>query len=91
MGLETTTTPEDNPNKITLKVTDGVLKEIDRIRELTGFDIPTQFRKGYTLLRIFIDTYENGGEIYRKNSSGEEENLKLPGYNAPEPEKNKTD
>ncbi len=84
MALETTTASEDNPHKVVLDVSDGILEELDRIKRLTGFNTPTQFRKAYTLLRIVLDTYQKGGEVSVKTGDGEECFLKIPGYNTPE-------
>jgi len=81
MGLEITADSEDEGNDFPLKVTDRFLEEVERLEKVTSFNGKKQLGKGYTLLRIVVDTYENGGEVYRKNASGEEERILIPGYN----------
>lgn len=73
-------------DEVSFKVDKKLLEEIERIRSLTGFDVKTQFCKGYTLLRIALETYQNGGELYRV-MLGDKETIKIPGYNASESDK----
>jgi hypothetical protein len=59
---------DDQPNgdedgethEITIRVTPGLLEEITRIEELSGFDRGAQFRAAYSLFRIHTAAYHAG-------------------------------
>ena len=79
MGLEDV---GDDSEEISLSVDQGVLGEVERLRKITGLSIGQQFTKGYSLFCIVVDAYENGGTIYRRDSSGNDVIIRVPGYNS---------
>ena len=80
MGLVTITSPEENKDIMIFKLGRGYLHKINRIKDLTGLDGPTQFERGYHLLIEVVDTLKQGGAVLKVDASGEKCQIRIPGY-----------
>jgi len=83
--METLEDTTDSGDKVSFLVTPNLRQEIDRVSQLIGNKSDAiVYSRGFTLLRVVLDAYENGKEVYIQDSTNEKSQIQIPGYNAPE-------
>ncbi|MBT4165755.1 hypothetical protein HOE04_01820 [archaeon] len=66
---------------IELKVSPDAAKLLDKIKEQEGMSEDEEvFRRAFTLYRIILDTYKEGGEVFRKIPHQDQERIALRPY-----------
>jgi len=54
----------DSSNRVAFNVTDDASAELDRITAKKGWSRPDVFKRGFTLLRLYLDAVDAGEELH---------------------------
>lgn len=49
--------------RVTIDLTPAAVKEVDRLRELTGLTTADMFRHAFSLFRIYVEAKQRGQEV----------------------------
>jgi hypothetical protein len=53
----------DKGRRVTIDLTPAAVKELDRLRKLTGLTTADMFRHAFSLFRIYVEAKERGQEM----------------------------
>jgi hypothetical protein len=71
--------PAPKGRRVTIDLTPGAAKEVDRIRDLTGLTTADIFRHAMSLFRIYVDARKRGDDFYIIDSEeGAKTRLEVP-------------
>ena len=80
MALETASTQEAKPRRVTIDLTPAAASEVDRVRTITGLTTADVFRYAFSLFRIYVDAKQRNHELQIVDPSGDDraKQIELP-------------